>query len=54
MSRGYQVGDKVRHKTFGEGTVVKIDDDTVHIRFTRLGSVKKLLRDYAPIEKMNS
>ncbi|MDO4503257.1 MAG: UvrD-helicase domain-containing protein [Coriobacteriia bacterium] len=45
-------GDTVDHKTFGRGTVVKVDGDTLHIRFKKTGQVKKLLKDYAPIVKI--
>ena len=46
-------GDTVDHKTFGRGKVVKVDGDTVHVRFAKTGQVKKLLKDYAPIVKIN-
>ena len=48
----YAAGDKVDHKTFGRGTVVKVDGDTLHVRFEKSGQTKKLLRDYAPIVKI--
>ncbi|MBQ9002227.1 MAG: UvrD-helicase domain-containing protein [Eggerthellaceae bacterium] len=46
-------GDHVDHKTFGRGTVTKVDGDTIYVRFTKLGETKKLLKDYAPIVKIN-
>lgn len=48
----FAVGDTVDHKTFGRGKVTKIDGDTLHIRFTKTGATKKLLKDYAPIVKI--
>ncbi|MGN1361310.1 MAG: ATP-dependent helicase [Eggerthellaceae bacterium] len=45
-------GDVVDHKTFGRGTVTKVDGDTLHVRFAKTGQVKKLLKDYAPIVKI--
>lgn len=45
-------GDTVDHKVFGRGTVVKVDGDTLHVRFSRTGQTKKLLKDYAPIVKI--
>ncbi|OUO90013.1 DNA helicase UvrD [Gordonibacter sp. An230] len=45
-------GDAVDHKTFGRGTVVKVDGDTLHVRFSKTGQTKKLLKDYAPIVKI--
>ena len=47
-------GDLVDHKTFGRGTVTKVDGDTVHVHFTKLNQTKKLLKDYAPIVKISS
>ena len=42
-------GDTVDHKVFGRGTITKVDGDTLHVRFSRTGQTKKLLKDYAPI-----
>lgn len=47
-------GDKVDHKTFGRGTVTKVDGDTIYVSFSKLGQTKKLLKDYAPIVKIGS
>ena len=48
----FAVGDTVDHKTFGRGKVMKIDGDTLHIKFSKTGQTKKLLKDYAPIVKI--
>ena len=48
----FAAGDTVDHKTFGRGKVVKVDGDTLHIRFAKTGQTKKLLKDYAPIVKI--
>ena len=45
-------GDTVDHKVFGRGTITKVDGDTLHVRFSRTGQTKKLLKDYAPIVKV--
>lgn len=45
-------GDTVDHKVFGRGTITKVDGDTLHVRFSRTGQTKKLLKDYAPIAKI--
>ncbi len=45
-------GDTVDHKVFGRGTITKVDGDTLHVRFSRTGQTKKLLKDYAPIVKI--
>ena len=48
----FAAGDVVDHKTFGRGKVVKVDGDTLHVKFARTGETKKLLKDYAPIVKI--
>ena len=48
----FAVGDTVDHKTFGRGKVIKVDGDTLHVRFAKTGQTKKLLKDYAPIVKI--
>ena len=48
----FAAGDAVDHKTFGRGTVVKVDGDTLHVKFAKSGQTKKLLKDYAPIVKI--
>ncbi len=48
----FAAGDTVDHKTFGRGTVVKVDGDTLHIKFAKTGQTKKLLKAYAPIVKI--
>lgn len=45
-------GDTVDHKVFGRGTVIRVEGDTLHVRFSRTGQTKKLLKDYAPIVKI--
>lgn len=47
-------GDAVDHKVFGRGTVIKVDGDTLHVKFARTGQTKKLLKDYAPLVKVGS
>lgn len=49
----FATGDTVDHKTFGRGRVTKVDGDTLHIKFAKTGQTKKLLKDYAPIVKIN-
>ncbi len=50
----FATGDVVDHKTFGRGTVTKIDGDTLYVKFAKTGQTKKLLKDYAPIVKLGS
>lgn len=49
----FTVNDTVDHKVFGRGKVVKVDGDTLHVKFARNNQTKKLLKDYAPIVKIS-
>lgn len=48
---GFVDGDKVRHKTFGEGIVVGQTDIIIHIVFKEHG-LKKLAKSIAPLERI--
>jgi DNA helicase-2/ATP-dependent DNA helicase PcrA len=46
-------GDSVRHSTLGEGVVTRIEaDGTVTVRFADDGVERRLMVDYAPLEKV--
>lgn len=46
-------GDSVRHSTLGEGVVVRIESDgIVTVRFAHDGAERRLMLDYAPLEKV--
>jgi DNA helicase-2/ATP-dependent DNA helicase PcrA len=46
-------GDSVRHTTLGEGVVTRMDaDGTVTVRFAGDGVERRLMLDYAPLEKI--
>jgi DNA helicase-2/ATP-dependent DNA helicase PcrA len=46
-------GDSVRHSTLGEGVVVQVEaGGLVTIRFADDASERKLMLDYAPLEKL--
>src|SRR5215471_5972136 len=47
-------GDSVRHQTFGEGVVVGIDASGVVTIHFEDGSERKLMLDYAPLEKLSA
>lgn len=49
----FSVGDTVDHKTFGRGKVMKVDGDLLHVKFAKNGVTKKLLKDYAPIVRID-
>jgi DNA helicase-2/ATP-dependent DNA helicase PcrA len=46
-----EIGDKVRHKIFGQGEIVAIDGTTLSISFAGRG-VKKLNVEFAPLERI--
>ncbi|MFR5000095.1 MAG: ATP-dependent helicase [Slackia sp.] len=50
----FSAGDTVDHKTFGRGKVIKVDGDLLHVKFAKNGVTKKLLKDYAPIVRIDS
>jgi DNA helicase-2/ATP-dependent DNA helicase PcrA len=48
----FRTGDDVLHAAFGEGVVVSTEPGgVVVIRFARDGSERKLMAEYAPLEK---
>ncbi|PIZ00515.1 ATP-dependent DNA helicase PcrA [bacterium (Candidatus Howlettbacteria) CG_4_10_14_0_8_um_filter_40_9] len=47
----FEIGDRVRHMKFGEGTVVGVDGAEIDVEFQELG-IKSLSLEYAPIEKI--
>ncbi len=51
-SEDFAAGDQVSHKTFGPGVVLSAAGDVVEVRFTRTGKVKKLMKGFAPIVKV--
>ena len=47
-------GDSVRHGTLGEGVVLRIEPDgVVTVRFEADGSERRLMLDYAPLERIS-
>ncbi|MFA5926073.1 MAG: UvrD-helicase domain-containing protein [Parcubacteria group bacterium] len=44
-------GERVRHKTFGEGVVISVEKDLVTVAFMKAG-VKKLAAEFAELEKI--
>jgi hypothetical protein len=48
-----QTGDSVRHGSLGEGVVTRIEPGgLVTVRFAGDGSERKLMLEYAPLEKI--
>jgi DNA helicase II / ATP-dependent DNA helicase PcrA len=46
-------GDNVRHATLGEGVVTRLDaDGTVTVRFANDGGERRLMLEYAPLERI--
>ena len=51
-SEDFARGDRVSHKVFGMGTVLSATGDAIEIKFDKGAKVKKLLKGYAPIVKV--
>ena len=51
-AEAFAPGDHVSHKTFGPGVVVAAQGDTIDVKFSRTGKVKKLMKGFAPIVKV--
>ena len=51
-AESFEPGDRVSHKTFGPGVVISADKDAIEVKFTRTGAVKKLMKGFAPIVKV--
>ena len=49
---GFAKGDHIMHKTFGPGVVLGASGDMIEVKFTRTGKVKKLMKGFAPIVKV--
>ncbi len=47
----FTIGDKVQHKTFGDGVVVMVDKDKVTIAFKAEYGIKVLMKDHPSIQK---
>src|SRR5947208_3519502 len=49
----HSTGDNVRHQSLGEGVVMRIEPEgVVTVRFAGDGSERRLVLDYAPLEKL--
>jgi hypothetical protein len=48
----FQEGDGVRHKLFGDGTILHLEGDSATIYFQKSGT-KKLNIGFAPLDKLN-
>ena len=47
-------GDNVRHSTLGDGVVTRIETDgTVTVRFAEDGAERRLMLEYAPLERLS-
>ena len=50
-SSGFEISERVRHATFGEGTIIQISGDILSIAFKGQG-IKKINASVAPLEKI--
>ena len=46
------IGDKVNHKIFGDGMVVKIEGDIISVAFPHPTGIKKLKANHPSIRKL--
>jgi len=46
-------GDKVTHTTFGEGVVIRVENDQCQIAFDKRFGIKTLMKDHPAIKKVN-
>lgn len=49
---GYVVGQRVRHRHFGDGVVTNMDGDALAVRFDSTGETKTMLAGYAPLSRL--
>jgi len=49
----YRLGDKVRHKMFGDGLIVSLDTNNISIAFKAPFGIKKLIKNHPTIEKID-
>jgi DNA helicase-2/ATP-dependent DNA helicase PcrA len=48
-----QTGDNVRHGTLGEGVVLRVEaGGVVTVRFAQDGAERRLMLEYAPLERI--
>ena len=52
-AEAFVAGDRVSHKTFGPGTVISASGDMIEVQFEKSGKVKKLMKGFAPIVRLN-
>lgn len=51
-STSFNIGDKINHKAFGDGTIVSISGDVLTVAFGEAFGVKKLLASHPSIRKI--
>lgn len=47
----FKIGDKINHKVFGDGLVVKVEGDVIHVAFKMPTGIKKLKGNHPSIMK---
>ena len=52
-SEDYRAGDVVMHQIYGRGTVVLVEDNFITIAFAKNYGIRKLLKSYKGLKKMN-
>ena len=49
---GYQIGDKIMHKAFGKGVVVKVDSSQITVAFAKEFGIKVLMANHPSITRI--
>lgn len=52
LSGGYRAGDKIRHKIFGDGMIVKVDGSMITVAFSKEYGIKVLMADHPSITRI--
>ena len=51
-SSGFKAGDKIMHKVFGKGMIVKVEDSKITVAFSKEYGIKTLMDDHPSITRI--
>ena len=49
---GYKPGDKIMHKVFGKGIIVRVDGQVITVAFSKEYGIKTLMSDHPSITRI--
>ena len=52
VNNEFKVGDKIRHKSFEDGVIVKVDNDLITVAFKYPHGIKTLMKNHPSISKL--